>query len=80
MLPHLVLIKQAVLHTQVLWQIAKRPQVAAGGLSAAGRVRYGSDIVSGGTNYSAVDSPGRLLSRGNCQQRDRPMKIVSVPL
>jgi len=60
---------------QALWQIAKRLQVAAGGPLAAGRARYGSDIVSGGTDYSAVDS---LLSRGDCQQRDRPTNIVSV--
>ena len=32
--------------------IAKRPQSAAGG------TRYGCDIWSGGTDYSAVDSPG----------------------
>ena len=31
---------------------------------------YGCDIWSGRTNYSAVGSPGELLSRGDCPRRD----------
>ena len=56
--------------------IAKWPQSAAGGPLAAGGTRYGCDIWSEGTNYSAVDSPGGPLSRGDCPQRDNPSEIL----
>ena len=53
---------QAVLHMQVLWQrqLQKGCSRQQGGPSAAGGTRDGCDIWSGGTDYTAVDSPGRL--------------------
>ena len=36
-----------------------------------GGTRYGCDIWSGGIDYSAVDSPGGPLFRGDCPWRDR---------
>ena len=83
MLPHLVLIEQAVSR---LFSICKycgngnceKATVGSrgdhrqqGGPSAAGGTRYGGDIWSGGTDYSAVDSPGGPLSRGECPRCDR---------
>ena len=35
-----------------------------------GGTRYGCDIWSGGTNYSAVDSPEGPLFRGDCPRHD----------
>jgi len=57
---------QVVLHmpSAVAKAIVKRPQSAAGG------TRYACNIWSGGTDYSAVDSPGGPLSRGDCPRRD----------
>ena len=51
---------------QVLWQ---RP-LRKGHSRQQGGTRYGCDIWSGGTDYSAVDSPGGPLSRGDCPRRD----------
>ena len=67
MLPHLVLIEQAVSR---LFSICKR---CGNGKAAVGNrgdrrrqggTRYGCDIWSGGTDYSAVGSPVGPLSRG----------------
>ena len=52
---------QAVLHMQVLWQM---------------QLRKGRSRQQGGTDYSAVDSPGGLLSRGDCPLRDSPAQTV----
>ena len=63
---------QAALHMQVLWQrqLRKGRSQQQGGPSAAGGTRYGCDIWSGGTGYSAVDSPGGSVSRGDCPRHD----------
>ena len=58
---------QAILHMQALWQ----RQFWKGCSRQQGGTRYSCEIWSGGTNYSAVDSPGGPLSRGDCPQCDR---------
>ena len=40
--------------------------------------RYGCDIWSGGTDYSAVDNPGRPLLRGDCPRRDRSTNVTQI--
>ena len=42
-----------------------------------GGTRYGCDIWSGGTDYSAVDSPGGPLFREDCPRRD--MSTICLP-
>ena len=51
---------QAVLHMQVLWQ-SNCEKAAVG---SRGETKYGCDIWSGGTDYSAVDSPGGTTFKG----------------
>ena len=49
------------------------------GPSAAGGTRYGCDIRSGGTLYSATDGPGGRILRGDHPRRDTPNPVgVSV--
>jgi len=68
MLLHLVLIEQAVSrHMQMLWQ----KKLRKGCSRQQGGTGYSCGIWSGGTDYSAVDSPGGLLSRGDCPRIDR---------
>jgi len=61
MLPHLVLIEQAVSR---LFSICKRCGKGKGRSRQQGGTRYGCDILSGGTYYSAVDSPGDRFRGG----------------
>jgi len=42
-----------------------------------GGTRYSSEIWSGGTDYSAVDSPRELLLRGDCPRRDS--SLLALP-
>ena len=77
MLPHLVLIKQAVSRLFSICKrcgkgnFVKRLQSAAGRtIGSRGGTRYSHEIWSGGTNYSAMDRRGGLLSRGDCPRRD----------
>ena len=57
--------RRPVMHDTRSQTIVKRLHSAAGG------TRYGCDIWSRGTDYSAVDSLGGLLSRGDCPWRVR---------
>ena len=72
---------QAVLHMQVLWQrqLRKGCSRQQGGPSASGETRYSCEIWSRGTDYSAVDSPGGPLSRGDYPQHDRPTRPRMAP-
>ena len=81
MLPHLVLIEQAVSR---LFSICKRcgkgncEKAAVGSredCQQQGGTRYGCDIWSGGTDYSAVGSPGGPLSRRDCPRRDSTISL-----
>ena len=75
MLPHLVLIERAVSRLFSICKCCGKGNCKAtvgsrGDHRQQGGTRYGCDIWSGGTDYSAVDSPGGPLSRGNCPRRD----------
>ena len=77
MLPHLVLIEQAVSR---LFSICKRCGKgncekavvgSRGNHRQQGETWYDCDVWSGKTDYSAVDSPGGPLLREDCPRRDR---------
>jgi len=82
MLPHLVLIEQAVSRLLSICKCCGKGKAAVGSRGdrrQQGGTRYGCDIWSGGTDYSAVDSlGGGPLSRGDRPQRDRTVLIVST--
>ena len=77
MFPHLVLIERAVSRLFSICKCCgkghceKATVGSRGDRRQQGGTRYGCDIWSGGTNYSAVHSPGGPLSRGDCPRRDR---------
>ena len=84
MLPHLVLIKKAVSR---LFSICKHSGKgncekatvgSRGDRRQQGGTRYGGHIWSRGTDYSALDSPGGPLSRGDCPRRDSSSAALQV--
>ena len=76
MLPHLVLIERAVSRLFSICKCCGKGNCEKATVGSKrdrwqqGGTRYGCDIWSGGTDYSAVDSPGGPLSRGDCPRRD----------
>jgi len=77
MLPHLVLIERAVSRLFSICKCCgkgnceKATVGSRGERRQQGGTRYGCNIWSRGTDYSAVDSPGGPLLRGDCPRRDR---------
>jgi len=78
MLPHLVLVEQAMSRLFSKCKCCgkgnyceKAAVGSRGDCQLQGEIRYCCDIWSGGTDYSAVDSLGGPLSRGDCPWRDR---------
>jgi len=76
LMPHLVLIEQAVSRLFSICKCCGKGNCEKAAVGSRwdrqqkGGTRYGCDIWSGWTNYSAVDSPGEPLSRGDCPRCD----------
>ena len=69
MLPHLVLIEQAVSRLFSICKCCGKGNREKAEVGSRG-TRCSCEIWSRGTDYSVMDSPGGPLSRGDCPQHD----------